>query len=114
MSAATSVDLPGPGRPGDPDEVRPPGHRVEPPQRGLGDRRAVLDRGQQPGQREPVARDRRVGQRRPPAPAASAATLVARSRVRPQVVGDLGDRRARPEDLGHAGLAQGRRRRRRG
>ena len=62
ISAATSVDLPAPGRPGDADQMRAPGLRIEPPQRGLGDRRAVLDRGQQPGERQPVARDRGVGQ----------------------------------------------------
>ena len=58
--------LAGPGRPGDPDQMRPAGQRVEPPKGRLGDRRPVLDRGQQPGEREPVARDRGIGQARPP------------------------------------------------
>ena len=49
-------------RPGDPDEMRAPGGRVEPAQSGLGDRRAVLDGGQEPGQRQAVASDRRIGQ----------------------------------------------------
>ena len=50
------------GRPGDPDQVRPPGRRVEPAHGRLGDRRPVLDRGQQPGQRAAIARHRGVGQ----------------------------------------------------
>ena len=54
--------LAGAGRPGDPDEVRAPGRRVEPPQRGLGDRGPVLDRGQEPRQGEPVAGDGGIGQ----------------------------------------------------
>ena len=61
MSAATSVDLPGPGRPGDPDEMRAAGHRIQPTKRGLGDGRPVLDGGQQPGEGQPVARDRGLG-----------------------------------------------------
>ena len=50
------------GRPGDPDEVRAAGQRVEAAQRGLGDGRAVLDGGQQPGERAPVAGAGGVGQ----------------------------------------------------
>ncbi len=55
MSAATSVDLPAPGGPGDADEVG----AARPAGRGgaarLGDGRAVLDGGQQPRERPPVA-----------------------------------------------------------
>ena len=42
-------------RPGDPDEVGAAGERVQLAQRRLGDRRPVLDRGQEPGQGSPIA-----------------------------------------------------------
>ena len=64
MSAATSVDLPGARRPGDPDEVGLAGHRVEPAQRGLGHGRAILDGRQEPGEGEPIAAERRVDRAR--------------------------------------------------
>ncbi len=51
------------GRAGDPDEVGSTGHRIEPAQCRLGDRAAVLDRGQQPRQRQPVSGDRGIGKR---------------------------------------------------
>ncbi len=54
--------FPGPRRPGDPDEMRPSGHRVEAPKGGLGDGGPVLDRGQETGQRQSVARDGRLAQ----------------------------------------------------
>ena len=50
------------GRPGDADQLGAAGQRVEAPQRGLGDRRPVLDRGQQPRQRAAIARQGRVAQ----------------------------------------------------
>ena len=56
--------LAGARRPGDPDEVRAAGQRVEPAQRVLGDRRVVLDRGQQAGERPPVAGAGGVGEGR--------------------------------------------------
>ena len=60
IRAATSVDLPAPGGPVMPDEMGVPGPRVELAQGRLGDRRPVLDRGQQPGQRAAVAGEGRV------------------------------------------------------
>ena len=51
------------GRPGDPDEVGAAGERVQPPHGRLGDRRPVLDRGQEPCQRQSVAAERGVGER---------------------------------------------------
>ena len=62
MSVATSVDLPAPGRPRDPDEVGAARERVEAPERVLGDGRVVLDPGQQAGERPPVARAGGVGE----------------------------------------------------
>ncbi len=53
--------------PGDPDQVGPAGHWIQATQGRLGDRRPVLDRGQQPGKGEPVASDGGVAQGgRPP------------------------------------------------
>ena len=63
MSADTSVDLPGAGRSGDPDEVGLAGHRVEPAQGGLRHGRAILDGRQDPGEREPVPGQCRVDER---------------------------------------------------
>ena len=51
-----------PGRTGDADEVGAPGAWVELAQRGLGDRRAVLDRRQQPGEGATVAGAGGVGE----------------------------------------------------
>ncbi len=48
------------GRSRDAHEVRPPGGRIEPAEGGLGDPRAVLDRGQQAGERAAVPGEGRV------------------------------------------------------
>ena len=61
MRAATSVDLPAPGGPGDADEVGAAGGRVQAAHRVFGDGAAVLDRGQEPGERPTVAGDGRIG-----------------------------------------------------
>ena len=52
--------LAGARRPGDPDRVGAAGPRIELPHRSLRDRRPVLDRGQEPGERPPIAADRRL------------------------------------------------------
>ena len=78
MSAATSVDLPAPGRPRDPDEVRAAGQWVQAPERGLCDRRC--------GSRRPSAAARAHAGRPPRAASARdsaraaghSATIVAR------------------------------------
>ena len=49
-------------RPGDPDQVRSTGHRIEPAKRRLGDVGPVLDRGQQARQRPAVPIERGIGQ----------------------------------------------------
>ena len=86
------------GRPGDPDQVGTTRRRVEPAHRDLRDGAAVLDRRQQSGCGQSVTGQRGLDQRiRPRSPGASP-TLVARPCVRPQVVRDLGDRGAGPED----------------
>ena len=54
--------LAGAGRSGDPDEVGAAGERVQAAQGVLGDRRVVLDGGQEAGQRKPVAGAGGVGE----------------------------------------------------
>ena len=55
ISAATSVDLPAPGGPVIPTRCAPPASGYRRRRRVLGDRRVVLDRGQEPGERPAVA-----------------------------------------------------------
>src|SRR6185369_4955780 len=111
ISAETSVDLPAPGGPVIPTTCAPPASGYSSRRAGSATavRFSTAVRSRARARRSPAlaAATRLAARAAASAESVSRDTLVARPGVGSQVLGHFGDRRARPEHPGDAGLGQG-------